>query len=136
MKKISFMLAVLLLSLTMIIPSVAVDDSAELFAVSDIYTTFVIRSEGLAVVAYGCYGDATTESIQITIKIEKKTLLVFWTDVTEWTVTHYTPNASGEKTYQLEKGGTYRCTVTWEITSTDGTVDTIEDVKEVKYDPA
>ena len=97
---------------------------------------FEISATGLAEISYNCSCDPLTDHVTITVKLEKRLLLVLWTDVEEWTITSYDLVCSGELEYQLTKSGTYRCTIVYEVTNTDGTTDTKEYQKEVEYDPA
>lgn len=63
----------------------------------------------------------------ITVKIQKRFLGIFWSNVDEWTKTSYTVNGYVEDTTPLEKTGTYRAVFTVKIYGNDGSVDTIED---------
>jgi len=102
----------------------------------DIYTgDFSISEQGEVSVYYYCSGDASTVSVKVTILLEKRTLLLFWKDVVEWTINGST-SVQGVKNYTLTDSGTYRCTIVYEVTSTDGTVETQEYEKQIKYDPA
>lgn len=97
-------------------------------------TKFVISDTGDAIVTvkYEGYPNITTGAI-ISIKIEKRNLLLFWTDVVEETITvnnYYYANALH---YQLEDTGTYRCTVEYVISGTGGADDVITYEHEQKY---
>ena len=97
-------------------------------------TNFVISDTGDAIVTvkYEGYPNITTGAI-ISIKIEKRNLLLFWTDVVEETITvnnYYYANALH---YQLEDTGTYRCTVEYVISGTGGADDVITYEEEQKY---
>ena len=65
----------------------------------------------------------------ITTKLEKQFLWIFWTYETEWTDVSTEDDASFTHTYGVSSG-TYRITVTFEITGTDGTTDTITEQRE------
>lgn len=69
----------------------------------------------------------------IHVKLQKKFLLVFWTDVDEWSVssTEYEDDLS--HSFTLNGTGTYKATLTFTATGTDGTVDTYTDTIESKY---
>ena len=97
---------------------------------------FLITSQGLASICYSYTCDELTDHVTITVTLEKKTLLFFWSDVEEWVITSYDLSATEELVYQLSKSGTYRCTIVYENTNIDGTTETREYQKEVKYDPA
>lgn len=89
-------------------------------------TTFNISENGKANVSvyYDGY-PGTTTGATICIKIEKRNLLVFWNEVVN--DVYYFREASHAETfvYQLEKTGTYRCTVDYLISGTGGADDEI-----------
>ena len=95
-------------------------------------TRFSISDTGEAVVSLNFEGyPNVTTGATISIKIEKRNFLLFWTDVVEETITvnnYYYENAFY---YQLEDTGTYRCTVEYVISGTGGADDviTFEDTK-------
>lgn len=70
----------------------------------------------------------------VTVKIQKRFLGVFWTKVDEWTETCYDVNGLVSNTTPLEKTGTYRAVFTVKIYGKDGSVDTIEDTITSTYD--
>ncbi|MBQ3489434.1 MAG: hypothetical protein IJA86_02465 [Clostridia bacterium] len=100
--------------------------------VSEAYIDFDISSDGQAFVSvrYNGYPNVTTDA-RITIKIEKRNLLIFWKDVVD--EIYYIGGNSYSHTYayQLEKTGTYRCTVEYTISGIGGADDvlTFEDTK-------
>ena len=98
-------------------------------------TIFTITETGEAILAviYEGYPNITTGAT-ITIKIEKKTLLFFWSDVIDETITAVGDSYFNEFHYQLEDKGTYRCTVVYTVSGTGGPDDvlTFEDTK--KYE--
>ena len=79
------------------------------------------------------YGDDSFVRADLTVKIQKRFLLVFWNDVTEWSATSTETIGHFDKTLALNGSGTYRATFTLKITGTNGTVDTIEQTIESKY---
>ena len=89
-------------------------------------TSFHISDSGLATVnvKYNGYPDITTGAT-ITIKIEKRTLLVFWNDVVSDTITVTGEYYHEALNYQLEKSGTYRCTVVYTVSGSGGADDVI-----------
>ena len=99
------------------------------------HSGFAITSTGEAIVAvhYEGYTNVATGAT-ITIKIEKRTLLLFWSDVIDETITVVGSNYFNELHYQLEDKGTYRCTVVYTISGTGGADDvlTFEDTE--KYE--
>lgn len=103
-------------------------------------TIFNISSSGLAstAVVYRANPDTFTQA-KVSVKIQKKTLLFFWTTVDIGTSddvwTGYCSDVYGEIYYdlQLSNTGTYRAVVTVEIMGNTGVVDTIEETIEAKY---
>ena len=97
-------------------------------------TRFSISDTGEAVVSLNFEGyPNVTTGATISIKIEKRNFLLFWTDVVEETITvnnYYYANALH---YQLEDTGTYRCTVEYVIFGTGGADDVITYEAEQKY---
>ena len=89
-------------------------------------TTFFITENGEANVSIRYTGSSDVATgATVRIKIEKRNLLVFWTEVI--VDIHYFREASHAETfvYQLEKSGTYRCTVDYLISGTGGADDEI-----------
>lgn len=70
----------------------------------------------------------------VTVKVEKRFLLVFWNDVDEWSASSTDPYGSFYHLFALNGKGTYRATITLTITGSDGTVDTITDEIESKLE--
>ena len=95
-------------------------------------TNFVISETGEAITAvyFEGYPNITTGAT-ITIKIEKRNLLFFWSDVVEETIIVNDSYYVNELHYQLENTGTYRCTVVYTVSGTGGADDvlTFEDTK-------
>ncbi len=98
-------------------------------------SAFAISETGEAsvLVNYEGYPNITTGAT-ITIKIEKRTLLFFWSDVIDETITAVGDSYFNEFHYQLEDTGTYRCTVVYTVSGMGGADDvlTFEDTK--KYE--
>ncbi|MBQ2988133.1 MAG: hypothetical protein IJD59_03420 [Clostridia bacterium] len=95
-------------------------------------TSFSITDTGEAQVmaAYSGYSGVTTGAT-ICIKIEKRNLLIFWNEVVN-DVYYFREESHAETfVYQLEKKGTYRCTVDYLISGNGGTDDeiTFQDTK-------
>ena len=89
-------------------------------------TNFSITDTGEARVRVNYEGyPGVTTGATITVKIEKRNLLVFWNEVVN--DVYYFREASHAETfiYQLEKKGTYRCTVDYLISGTGGADDEI-----------
>lgn len=100
---------------------------------NDIQFKFLATSSGGHTnVSYYGYSDSFARA-DIHVKLQKKFLLVFWTDVDEWSVssTEYEDDLS--HSFTLNGTGTYKATLTFTATGTDGTVDTYTDTIESKY---
>lgn len=98
-------------------------------------SSFVITETGEAIVGVNYEGyTGVTTGATITIKIEKRTLLFFWSDVVDETITAVGDRYFKEFYYQLEDKGTYRCTVVYTVSGTGGADDvlTFEDTE--KYE--
>ena len=114
-------------------PSVLADDISLFNNNTDMtITRFTISDTGEARVLaeYSGYPNVTTGAT-ITVKIEKRNLLVFWKEVVN-DVYYFREESHAETfVYQLEKTGTYRCTVDYLISGTGGTDDeiTFQDTK-------
>lgn len=98
-------------------------------------TGFSISTNGRATVglAYEGYPNITTGAT-ITIKIEKRNLLLFWRDVIDETITVVGDSYFNEMYYQLEDTGTYRCTVVYTVSGTGGADDVLTFEKTAKYE--
>ena len=87
-------------------------------------TSFSITDSGEARVSYQYVGyEGITTGAEITIKIEKRNFLFFWTDVVEETIVIAGESYIGMYKYQLSKTGTYKCTVTYRVSGTGGADD-------------
>ena len=134
MKKFLICIVSLTLAFTFMIQTAVFADGISLFNnnTSSTRTCFNISADGVANVDvnYRGYQNVTTGAT-ITVKIEKRNLLVFWKDIVE--ETYYISGSSYINTYvyQLEKTGTYRCTVEYVISGAGGADDviTFEDTK-------
>lgn len=95
-------------------------------------TKFTISDTGEAIVTvnYEGYIDITTGAT-ITIKLEKRSFLLFWNDIVEDVVVVDGDSYFNSFNYQLENTGTYRCTVEYVVSGTGGADDvlTFEDTK-------
>ena len=79
------------------------------------------------------YGYDSFVRADLTVKIEKKFLLFFWTEVDTWSASNTNIDGYFVHTFNLTGSGTYRATFTLTITGNDGTVDTIPTVIEDSY---
>ena len=94
--------------------------------------SFIATSDGGYVdVTY--YGYDSFVRADLTVTIEKRFLLVFWNDVSEWSASSTELNGIFYNTLPLDGSGTYRATFTLKVTGNDGTVDTVTDVIESSY---
>ena len=90
------------------------------------YTEFSITDSGEACVTYQYVGyENITTGAEITIKIEKRNFLFFWTNVVEETFVVTGERYNDIYIYQLSKTGTYRCTVTYRVSGNGGADDVI-----------
>ena len=143
MKKITKTLFILLLSLIMCMTSIPVfanesqgdGNQGIMPCLSHIFNTnfsFDATSDGgYAVVTY--YGNDSFVRANVTIKVEKRFLWAFWSEVSEWSSSSTQTNGNFLHTFELNGSGTYRATITLVVTGSDGTVDTITDTIESKY---
>ncbi len=108
--------------------------------VMEIYSYFTIDSNGKATIeaSYdGIYGVTSGAGIQM--KIQKRTLLFFWTDVdngqnnnTWGDVVNGVDNIVIHSMY-LSSKGTYRAIINYNIYGNGGDPDSVEDIKECTY---
>lgn len=73
------------------------------------------------------------EKAYVHVKLQKKFLLFFWTDVNEWSITTTEDSGIISHVFSLDGTGTYKATFTVDVTGTDGTIDTYTTEKESKY---
>lgn len=96
------------------------------------FTFSATSSGGHVDVSYSCYSDSFARA-DIHVKLQKKFLLVFWTDVDEWSMSSTELMESYYHCFTLNGTGTYKATLTFTVTGTDGTVDTYNTEIESKY---
>ena len=98
-------------------------------------TNFTIDSNGVANVRVSYYGiDNVTTHAVITIKIQKRFLLVFWQDVDGASWTDYATGEYYINSHSVSvKSGTYRVQVEYVIYGSGGEADTITDTIEATY---
>ena len=98
-------------------------------------TNFSINSNGIAQVSTGYKGnEEITAGGKITTQLQKRFLLVFWTDVDGG----YWVDESSESSYTAVhtlavQTGTYRVQVEYLLYGTDGSVETVNDEAEYTY---
>lgn len=103
------------------------------------YADFMI-SNGTASVLVEYIGNSSVLTrVEVSVKIQKRFLLVIWNDVdigysnNEWTATSYDLNGSFYKEFPISKSGYYRALITVKVYGRSGEVDTIEFTKEYDY---
>ena len=97
-------------------------------------TSFTISDTGLARVSscYEAYPDVMTEAV-ITLTIKKRTLLLFWSEVTTFSISSTEPYYSHTFERQLSEKGTYKCEVEYVIYGTAGEADVLPFEETVTY---
>ena len=73
---------------------------------------------------YGISG--ITTGAKVTVVLQKRSLLVFWNDVTTWVDNSTKMNDSFAHSYAVSSG-TYRVQITYEISGSGGATDVIEE---------
>ena len=122
--------------LALIAPTVAFANNATVYNnnTNTNYTSFTITDSGEARVAYEYFGyPGITTGAEITIKIEKRNFLLFWTEIVEETIVVTGESYDGLFVYQLSNTGTYRCKVTYTVSGTGGADDVITFEDTAKY---
>lgn len=97
-------------------------------------SSFTISDTGLAEVytRYHAYEDVMTEAV-ITLTIKKRTLLLFWSEVTTFSISSTEPYYSHTFSRQLDEKGTYKCEVEYVVYGTAGEADVIPFEETVTY---
>ena len=98
-------------------------------------TRFTISDGGDATItlSYEGYPNITTGAT-ISVKIEKRVLFAFWDEVVSRTFTVTGEQYYTSLIYQLDKKGTYKCTVEYVISGAGGADDVITYEAEQKYE--
>lgn len=137
MKKITKTLVAILLIAVLSMVSVtafAADEgiSPRLSHMSDAGLTFAaVDNVGHIDVSY--YGYDSFVRADLNVKVEKRSLLVFWNDVCEWNASSTEMDGHFYHACTLNGSGVYRATFTLRITGNDGTTDVVTDVIKSKY---
>ena len=97
-----------------------------------IFSFQATSSGGYIDVSYDGYEDSFAKA-NVHVKLQKKFLLVFWTDVDEWSSSSTDAYGLLSHVFELNGTGTYRAIFTFEVTGTDGSVDNLTDTIESKY---
>ena len=90
----------------------------------------ITGNEGYATIQY--VGNDGFAYAAVSVKVEKRFLLAFWNDVDEWSTTSTSQRATLGHIFALSSSGTYRATLTLEVTGTNGATEVITDVITVK----
>lgn len=92
-------------------------------------------TDGYARVNADYIGYEDTAEIQINVKIERKKFLFRYEEIVNESYTSQGSSYQNEFFYPIDKNGTYRCTVTYTVTSPDGNdIVTFRDVKVYRAD--
>ena len=83
----------------------------------------VVDNVGYIGVTY--YGYDSFVRADLNVKVQKRFLLVFWSDVYEWNASSTELDGEFYHEFNVEKSGKYRANFTLLVTGNDGTVDTI-----------
>ena len=94
---------------------------------------FYITGSGYAEFSVEYDGQETCTGATVSVKIQKRTLLVFWTTVYEWEATSTEQYDFLYGSTQLEDTGTYRAVFKVEVHGTNGVTDVIEDKIQKEY---
>lgn len=138
-KRIAFLLSIVM-TITMLFASAFPTAAAETgiesrLANADTATVVFGIADGVghfAVVYNG--NDETFTHLRVSVTIQKRFLLVFWSDVDSWSGTFTEVHGDIYTTFPIEKTGMYRAVYTLEFYGTSGVVDVIESNIECKYE--
>ena len=135
------MICLLLCSLT--VHSFAITENDEILPryvnSSDCTANFSIGNGTASIIVRYVGNDSNFTRAEVSVKIQKRFLLVIWNDVdigysnNEWTATSYDLIGSFYNEFPISKTGYYRALITVKIYGTSGEVDTIEFTKEYDY---
>ena len=137
MKKRMKMLVAALLSVVMLMSGItAFASEGEITPrynnVGDYYCNFEASSGGgTVVVSYSGYSGFARADV--TVKVQKRFLLVIWNNVGEWSSSSTNANGYFYNVFALNGSGTYRATITLTVTGVNGAVDTITETIESSY---
>ena len=102
--------------------------------------TFIVSDTNKATVRVTYTADsATFQKANLTVKIEKRFLLVFWNEVdigytnNEWKASSTSPTGNFYNVFTVNGKGTYRAKITLEIIGNNGQKDVIEETLEYEY---
>ena len=95
------------------------------------FSFFVVDNVGYLEVAY--YGYSSFARADLNVKVQKRSLLVFWNDVAEWNASSTEIDGYFYREIALNGSGMYRATFTLTITGNDGTTDVIQETIKSKF---
>ena len=102
--------------------------------------TFTVSDANQATVTVRYAADSSVfEKANLTVKLEKRFLLVFWTTVdigytnNEWKTSSTNPNGVFSNTFTVNGKGMYRAHITLEVIGSNGQKDVIEETLEYEY---
>lgn len=108
--------------------------------ISETASSFSIDSSGMGTVTAGYRGySGVTESVTITIKIQKRTLGFVWTKVdigvpnNEIEIVSAQPVGDYSYNIRLNSTGNYRAVITYTVSGSGGANDVIEDICTAEY---
>lgn len=137
-KILSLMLALCFLAVPFTVPASAEEGSVtpRYNYLDTCYAEASVTANGVLKVEYGYAGfSGVTSRAEISIKIEKKTLGMFWSDVDngEWSTTVYQTDYNGSQNFLVNEEGTYRVTVTFKIYGSGNSYETATRQDTVQY---
>ena len=100
--------------------------------IMNISCSFIAASDG-GHVSINYTGYSTFLRAEVTVKIEKRNLLVFWKDIYEFSVSSTDINGYIYRSCPLDGSGNYRATITLTIYGTDGSSDSVTETITSKY---
>ncbi len=141
MKKFICLLLSLMMVMSMVILPIHADEPVPCYVnTRTVSAELVILSTGEAVVTFGYQGyEDLATSAEITVKIQKKTLGLFWTDVDNgqpndtWSFNAFGNHYDNEVSMFLSSKGTYRAVVNFTIYGFGGGPDEVEKISQDKY---
>ena len=114
------------------LPTFATEINPRLTNISFAATTFTVIDNIAEVVVDYEGRESNFSRAEVSVKVEKKFLLLFWKDVGEWTSSSTDVYGFIVGTCTADGSGTYRATITLTIYGKNGVNDVIEDVIETK----
>ena len=91
----------------------------------------IIDGEAIVLVSYMGYPGITTGA-RITTELQKRSFLLFWSDVAKWVDVSREEDAMFEHSYPVSSG-TYRVKIKYEISGSGGETDVVEDELKDSY---